>query len=72
MTGLRCRNAVDAASGDDGWAHRHTSAARSANQTSLEARNYGYPKLSELIEATQLFEEKRQNQIVLIQDNRRA
>jgi hypothetical protein len=40
------------------------------NQASFDPRNYGYRKLSDLIEATELFEIKRQGQIVLIRDKR--
>lgn len=64
------RNAVEAASGDDGWAHLGAVGSQIANQASLDPRNYGYRKLSDLIEAIGLFEVKRQNQIVLIRDKR--
>jgi hypothetical protein len=36
------------------------------------ARNYGYRKLSDLIEATDRFAAQRQNQIVLIRDKRKG
>jgi len=65
-------NAVDAASGDDGWAHLGEVGNQIGNQASFDARNYGYRKLSDLIEATELFEVKRQNQAVFIRDKRRS
>ncbi|HEY5613040.1 MAG TPA: NYN domain-containing protein [Lysobacter sp.] len=60
------RSAVDAAAGDDGWAHLGSVGSQVSNQASFDSRNYGYRKLSDLIEATGLFEVKRDNQIVLI------
>lgn len=36
------------------------------NQASFDPRNYGYRKLSDLIEATGLFEVKRQDLIVFV------
>ena len=66
------RNAVDAANGDDGWAHLGQVGNHIGNQASFDPRNYGYRKLSDLIEATELFEVKRQNQIVLIRDVRKT
>ncbi|MGH2394408.1 MAG: NYN domain-containing protein [Candidatus Limnocylindria bacterium] len=69
---LMLRNAVDAATMDDGWAHLGEVGNQIGNQASLDPRNYGYRKLSDLIEATELFEVKRQNQIVLIRDKRKT
>jgi uncharacterized protein (TIGR00288 family) len=69
---LMLRNAVDAAGGDDGWANLGAVGGQIGNQASFDARNFGYRKLSDLIEATDLFEVKRQNQIVLIRDNRKG
>jgi uncharacterized protein (TIGR00288 family) len=66
------RGAVDAANGDDGWAHLGQVGNQIGNQASFDPRNYGYRKLSDLIEATELFEVKRRNQIVLIRDKRRT
>lgn len=65
-------NAVDAAGGDDGWAHLGEVGNQIGNQASFDSRNYGYRKLSDLIEATGLFEVKRQQQDVFIRDKRRA
>jgi uncharacterized protein (TIGR00288 family) len=64
------RNAVDAASGDDGWAQLAQVGGQIGNQTSFDPRNHGYRKLSDLIDATGLFEIKRQNLIVLVRDKR--
>jgi len=69
---LMLRKAVDAASGDDGWAHLGQGRNQIGNQASFDSRNYGYRKFSDLIEATGLFEVKRQNQIMLIRDKRKT
>ena len=66
------RSAVDSASGDDGWAHLGSVGSQVSNQASFDSRNYGYRKLSDLIEATELFEVRRDNQIVSIRDKARA
>jgi uncharacterized LabA/DUF88 family protein len=51
------RNAVDAASDDDGWAPLATVGHILIKQRSdFDSRSYGYAKLSELISATTLFE----------------
>ncbi len=66
------RSAVDAAAGDDGWADLGQVGNQIGNQASFDPRNYGYRKLSDLIEATELFDVRRRNQIVLIRDRREA
>ena len=66
------RNAADAATGDDGWAHLGQVGNQIGNQASFDPRNYGYRKLSDLIEATELFDVKRQNQIVFVRDKRKT
>ena len=50
------RSAVEAANGDDGWAHLASVGSQIGNQASFDPRNYGYQKLSDLIAATELFE----------------
>lgn len=65
------RNAVESASGDDGWSHLGAVGKQVANQASLDPRNYGYRKLSDLIEATGLFEVKRQDLSVWVRDKRK-
>ena len=42
-----------------------------ANRASFDPRNYGYPKLSDLIEATNLFEVTREDKVVLVRDKRK-
>jgi uncharacterized protein (TIGR00288 family) len=50
------RRAVESASDDSGWAKIGTVGQRISNQSSFDSRNYGYAKLSRLIEASDLFE----------------
>jgi uncharacterized LabA/DUF88 family protein len=69
---LMLRQAVDAVAGDDGWAHLGGVGAQIGNQASFDSRNYGYRKLSDLIEATGLFDIKRQDLIVFVRDKRRT
>jgi uncharacterized protein (TIGR00288 family) len=68
---LMLRKAVDAASADDGWAHLSQVRNQIGNQASFDPRNYGYQKLVDLVDATELFEIKRENQVVLIRDKRK-
>ncbi|KRF03430.1 hypothetical protein ASH00_15530 [Arthrobacter sp. Soil782] len=67
---LLMRNAVEAASGDDGWANLSAVGSQIGNQASLDSRNYGYQKLSELIDAIGLFDLRRESQTVLVRDKR--
>lgn len=51
------RNAVSTSSDDSGWAHLAPVGSNIAKQSpEFDPRNYGYPKLGELVAATQLFE----------------
>lgn len=50
------RRAVESAADESGWAKIGTVGQRISNQSSFDSRNYGYAKLSRLIEATDLFE----------------
>jgi uncharacterized protein (TIGR00288 family) len=50
------RRTVEGAADDAGWARVSTVGQRISNQSSFDARNYGYAKLSKLLEATDLFE----------------
>jgi uncharacterized LabA/DUF88 family protein len=50
------RNAVEAAADDGGWARVGAVGQQIANQASFDSRNYGYPTLTKLLAATQLFE----------------
>lgn len=51
------RNAVDASSDENGWAHLAAVGSNIAKQASeFDPRNYGYKKLGELVTATKLFQ----------------
>jgi uncharacterized protein (TIGR00288 family) len=50
------RNAVQAAADDEGWARVGAVGNQIANQASFDHRNYGYPTLTKLLVATQLFD----------------
>lgn len=52
------RRAVESAADDEGWALVGTVGNRISNQSSFDSRNYGYAKLSKLLEATGLFDIK--------------
>jgi uncharacterized LabA/DUF88 family protein len=55
------RNAVDAATDEEGWAYLAEVGQNIANQTpEFDPRNYGYEKLGQLMEATQLFDIDKQ------------
>jgi len=71
------RNAVKASSDDSGWAHLAPVGSHIAKQSpDFDPRNYGYPKLGELIKATKLFElEERpvgqgQSKAIYVKDKR--
>lgn len=66
------RGAVDSASGDDGWSHLGAVGSQISNQASFDSRNYGYRKLVDLVEATGLFQVRRQAQAVWIREKPRA
>jgi hypothetical protein len=42
------------------------------NQASFDSRNYGYRKFSDFIEATELFEIKRNNLLVFVRGRRKT
>jgi uncharacterized protein (TIGR00288 family) len=50
------RRAVEGAADDEGWARVGTVGNHISNQSSFDPRNYGYAKLSKLLEATDLFD----------------
>jgi uncharacterized LabA/DUF88 family protein len=55
------RNAVEAATDEEGWAYLAEVGQNIANQTpEFDPRNYGYEKLGQLMEATQLFDIDKQ------------
>ena len=64
------RNAVEAATGEDGWSPLGPVAQQIGNQASFDPRNYGYRKLIDLIEATQLFELDRRGSQFVLRDKR--
>ena len=64
------RNAVETAAGEDGWSMLGAVGQQIGNQASFDPRNYGYRKLLDLIEATQLFELDRRGTQVVLRDKR--
>ena len=66
------RNAIDAAQGDDGWSHLGAVGSHISNQGSFDSRNYGYRKLSDLIEATELFEVRKNGQLLSVRAKKPA
>lgn len=73
------RNALEASSDEDGWAHLATVGRNIANQTpEFDPRNYGYKKLGELMNAIKLFEiDKRReglgrSEAIYIKDKRKG
>ena len=66
------RNAVESAQGEDGWSQLGAVAQRIGNQASFDARNYGYRKLIDLIDATQLFDLERRGSHFVLRDKRQA
>lgn len=66
------RNAVEAAAGEDGWSYLGAAGVQISNQASFDPRNYGYRKLSDLIEAIGLFDIERRgkNSQMYIRDRR--
>jgi uncharacterized LabA/DUF88 family protein len=72
------RNAAEAASDDDGWAMLSAVGAIITKQRpDFDSRSYGYAKLSDLIEATTLFETERRTPgdgkqpVIYLRDKRR-
>ncbi len=66
------RNSVEAVAGEDGWSTLGAVGTQIGNQASFDPRNYGYRKLSDLIEATQLFDIERRGSHVQLRDKRQA
>ena len=62
------RGAVEFASGDDGWSNLGAVGQQIGNQASFDSRNYGYRKLSDLIEATGLFDVLREEQNIRVRE----
>jgi len=66
------RNVVESAAGEDGWSTLGSVGQQIGNQASFDPRNYGYRKLIDLIEATQLFDLERRGSHFLLRDKRLA
>ena len=67
------RRAVDRAADEDGWARVGTVGNHINNQSSFDPRNYGYAKLSKLLEASGLFEVRDSGETtVAVRDRRQA
>ena len=66
------RNAVENAAGEDGWAQLGAVGSQIANQASFDARNHGFKKFGDLLEATQLFELDRRGTHMYVRDKRGA
>ena len=66
------RGAIDATQGEDGWSRLGAVGSHIGNQGSFDSRNYGYRKLSDLIEAVGLFEVRRQGQVIEVRARRRG
>jgi|KBSMisStandDraft_5_1062788.scaffolds.fasta_scaffold25732_4 uncharacterized LabA/DUF88 family protein len=66
------RNAVESAVGEDGWSALGSVGQQIGNQASFDPRNYGYRKLIDLIEASQLFELDRRGSQVVLRDKRQG
>jgi uncharacterized LabA/DUF88 family protein len=66
------RNAVESAAGEDGWSALGSVGQQIGNQASFDPRNYGYRKLLDLIEATQLFDLDRRGTQFVLRDKRTA
>jgi uncharacterized LabA/DUF88 family protein len=64
------RSGVAAARDEQGWANLSGVRTQIGNQASFDHRNYGYAKFSDLVEATELFDMKKENLTVLVRDKR--
>lgn len=64
------RRAVITAQDDDGWSNLAVVGVHVSNQASFDSRNYGYAKLSSLMEATELFEMQRRQNGIYVKDKR--
>lgn len=60
------REAVEAEKDEDGWSNLAAVGHNINNRASFDQRNYGYAKLSALLEATELFETRREGMHLLV------
>lgn len=66
------RNAVEGASGDDGWSNLSAVRTQIDNQAPFDPRNHGFKKFSDLIDAIGLFDTERRGQNLFVRDKRQA
>lgn len=66
------RHAVQGAANEDGWASVSVVSQQIRNQASFDPRNYGYATFTRLLEATQLFDFKREGNNPYVRDRREA
>lgn len=66
------RNGIEAAADDDGWANLGAVGSHISKQASFDSRNLGYAKLSELIQAIDLFEIKKSEKGSYVRDKKFA
>lgn len=67
------RAAIEAASDDTGWAHLGpVGSFMSKTANDFDPRNYGYPKLSGLINAIGLFESDRRGNLIFVREKPKA
>ena len=67
------RTAISGTTDENGWATIGWLGHRISNQSSFDSRNYGYPSLSKLLKATDLFEFRDEGtSAVAVRDKRRA
>jgi uncharacterized LabA/DUF88 family protein len=60
-------SAVDDASDDSGWAHLGVVGSMlTKKEPDFDSRNYGYSKLSDLLDASQHFEVRRQDKVIAV------
>ena len=65
------RQAIEAASDDEGWANLGPVGSQLAKQMpEFDPRNYGYSKFSGLVEGIGLFPLRRENNLLLVKDQR--
>ena len=67
------RQAIEASEENDGWANLGVIGRHISNHASVDQRNYGFRKLSDLFSAIDLFEMKQTNgSVTWVRDKRRA
>ena len=66
------RNAVEAEADDEGWAGLGAVGSHISKQASFDSRNFGYAKLSDLIQAIGLFEINKRDKGLYVRDKRPA